>query len=411
MTPDIPGGQGRYIGISPVSIISRYIFREISVSFLFCFGVFFLAGLIAGFLPILQKGVEAGLDLTMILFQVLINALPSTLVTVLPLSITIGILLGLGRLAADNEISAIKSSGISVVHLLPPVVLLGLIGFLMSLVCTLFLIPKGVGEARRLMQEALLNRVDAGIEERTFFDSLKNLIVYVEKIDSDSGIMNRIFIRESTNENEIAVILAKKGKSLTDPQGKAFVLELKDGIILKSNRQGELLGSLEFESYVFRYTLDQTGLETASKSLEELSISGIRSRVEEVTIAKENDPAEVVAYYNRVKLFARVLIMQRITHPMACLALAFAAFPLGVLNLGKSRLNNVSVGLAVVFMYYAATLAAERAARSAIAAPELVMPLPPVLFIILALFFVRCVRLEKMPGLFQSIERALRRIR
>jgi lipopolysaccharide export LptBFGC system permease protein LptF len=235
--------------------------------------------------------------------------------------------------------------------------------------------------------------------------------VYVEKIDSDSGIMNRIFIRESTNENEIAVILAKKGKSLTDPQGKAFVLELKDGIILKSNRQGELLGSLEFESYVFRYILDQTGLEAASKSLEELSISGIRARVEEVTIAKENDPPEVVAYYNRVKLFARVLIMQRITHPMACLALAFAAFPLGALNLGKSRLNNVSVGLAVVFMYYAATLAAERAARSAIAAPEFVMPLPPVLFIILALYFVRCVRLEKMPGLFQSMERALRRIR
>jgi lipopolysaccharide export system permease protein len=411
MTVDIPGRHARYTPIRPASIISRYIFREISVSFLFCFGVFFLAGLIAGFLPILQKGVEAGLDLTMILFQVLINALPSTLVTVLPLSITIGILLGMGRLAADNEISAIKSSGISVVHLLPPVVLLGLIGFLLSLVCTLFLIPKGVGEARQLMQGALLKRVDAGIEERTFFDSLKNLMVYVEKIEPQSGIMSRIFIRESSNQNEIAVILAKKGKSLTDPKGKAFILELKDGIVLKSNRQGEFLGSLEFESYVFRYSLDQTRLEAAPRSLEELSISGIRTRVDQVTAAKPNDPPEVLAYYNRVKLFARVLIMQRITHPMACLALAFAAFPLGALNLGKSRLNNVSVGLAVVFMYYAATLAAERAARSAVAAPEFVMPMPPVIFIMLALYFVRCVRLEKMPKLFQFIEQALRRTR
>ena len=116
--------------------------------------MFLFAGLIAGFLPLLQKGMEAGLELTLILFQVLINALPGTLVTVLPLSITIGILLGLGRMASDNEIAAIKSSGISIWRLLPPTLVLGFIGFLLSLLCTLVLIPKGISEGRRLLNEA-----------------------------------------------------------------------------------------------------------------------------------------------------------------------------------------------------------------------------------------------------------------
>ncbi len=136
--------------------------------FLFCFAVFLAAGLIAGFLPLLQKGMEAGLGLTLILFQVLISALPATLVTVLPLSLMIGILLGLGRMAADNEVAAIKSAGVSVLRLLPPVLFLGLIAFILSLVCTLSLIPKGVSAERRLMQEAVTQRADAGIEERTF---------------------------------------------------------------------------------------------------------------------------------------------------------------------------------------------------------------------------------------------------
>ncbi len=100
-------------------IIYHYVFREIVVSFVFAFAVLLVAGLIAGFLPLLQKGMESGLELTLILFQVLASALPGTLVTVLPLSMMIGILLGLGRMAADNEVAALKSAGISVLRLLP----------------------------------------------------------------------------------------------------------------------------------------------------------------------------------------------------------------------------------------------------------------------------------------------------
>ena len=236
------------------AIIARYVFREAVVSVLFCFAIFLITGLIAGFLPLLQKVMEVGgLDLTLILFLVLISALPGTLVTVLPLSMMIGILLGLGRMAADNEVAAIKSAGISILRLLPPVLLLGLIGFALSLVCTLILIPRGISDGRRLMQEAATKRADAGIEERTFFDSLKNLILYVETIDSATGVMSHVFIRESSQPDEVTTILAQKGKVAPDPSGKAFILNLRNGTILKEDRRGDSTGSLAFESYVFRY--------------------------------------------------------------------------------------------------------------------------------------------------------------
>ncbi len=378
---------------------------------MFCFSVFLFAGLIVGFLPLLQKGMEAGLELTLILFQVLINALPGTLVTVLPLSITIGILLGLGRMASDNEIAAIKSAGISIWRLLPPTLALGFIGFLLSLLCALVLIPKGISEGRRLLNEAATKRVDAGIEERTFFDSLKNLVLYVEKKDPATGLLHHVFIKESSQPDEIQTIIAQQGQVRADPEGKALILNLRNGTIVREDKNGDAVGSLAFESYVFRYPLDKAKFEAAKPTFEELSISEIRKRVRELITEDNKDLPGIENYRRKVEVFAGILIAQRFVHPLACIALALAAFPLGALYLGKSRLNNVSIGLVAVFVYYAFTLATERVARSDLAPPEIVLPLPPLIFIIVSVYFTRCVALERMPSTVRLLLKSIFRVR
>jgi len=392
-------------------IIDRYVFREVLTAFLFCLGVFMLTGLVAGFLPLLQKGMEAGMELTMILFQMLINALPSTLVTVLPLSMTVGILLGLGRMTADNEIAAIKSSGVSAVRLLPPILVLAAIGFALSLACTLWLIPKGISAGHRLMQEALTTRADAGIEERTFFDRLKNLILYVEKIDPGTGVMTNVFIRESSNPDEVKTVIAVKGKVMPDPRGKALILHLREGTVISENAAGDSTGALSFESQVFRYPLADLEMQRTAKSLEESSIAEIRKRVNEAAEKERTAEGAEKDFYQRVQRLGRIVIVQRISHPLACVALALMAFPLGVLNMGSSRLNNVSVGLVAIFAYYALTLAAERAARSGLAPPEAVLLVPPLVFAVSAGYFIRCVQMEKTPFVIRLVAGALQAVR
>ena len=390
------------------AIINRYVFWEVSGSFIYCFGIFLLAGLIAGFLPLLQKGMEAGLGLTLILFQMLMNALPNTLVTVLPLSITIGILLGLGRMSVDNEIAAAKSAGIPVVRLLPPVLLLGMLGFLLSLACTLWLIPRGIGEGRRLLHQALTTRVDAGLDERTFFDTFKNLILYVEKIEPATGVITNLFIRESSQPDEVKTIMAKKGKVVPDPEGKALILHLRDGTIISEDRNGDSAGALVFESQIFRYPIHEAAMETSVERWEELSIGQIRRRIreaqeqEKVTTGFEKD------FNARRVRHGRVLIAQRIAYPLACLALALTAFPLGVLSMGNSRLNNVAIGMVVIFAYYAVTLAADRVARSGLAPPEPSFCAPALLFFAVAAYLIHCVQMERTPVFVTWARKAIR---
>jgi lipopolysaccharide export system permease protein len=390
-------------------LLNKYIFLEISLSFLFSFAVFLISGLIAGFLPLLQKGMEAGLKFTMILFSVLINALPSTLVTVLPLSLVIAILMALGRMSADNEIAAIKSAGISIVRLLPPVVFIGLLGTGLSLCCTLWLIPKGITEGKRLIREAATNRIDVGLEERTFFDKINNLVIYVEHIDSSTGILSNIFIYEKSQPTEAKTILSKKGKISPDPESNNVILELKNGSILKQNPAGETTGGLAFESYSFRFPLQLPQTLETSKTLEEMSLAEILKRIGEAREKEaQAESKEFRDYYKKVIVMGKILLIQRFTHPLACLSLAIIAFPIGILNIGKSKLNNVTVGLSVIFSYYAISLACERFARSALSAPELVLPLPPVLFLLLGLMITNRVRLETFDTIITSIKNVFR---
>jgi lipopolysaccharide export system permease protein len=222
--------------------------------------------------------------------------------------------------------------------------------------------------------------------------------------------MSKVFLRESSQPDEVTTIVAQKGKASTDVQDKALILTLRNGTLLKETRHGDFAGGLTFETYTFRYPLDQLA-SGGQASLEELSISGIRRRIEEATAHKPTDTPEVRASYERARTFARTLIAQRLCYPLACLALAMMAFPLGVINIGKSRLNNVSMGLVALFLYYALTLATEKMARSGMAPPELILALAPVLFTVMAAYFTLCVKDERIPGVVNFVQSLLLRVR
>ena len=257
------------------SILDRYVFREVLTSFLFSFGIFMFAGLVAGFLPLLQQGIAKDLGITIILFQMLIYALPNTLVTVLPLSLTIGILMGLGRMSADNEIAAVKSSGISVARLLPAVLFIGIIGTLLSLYCTAILIPQGIAKGNQYIKEAAATRVDVALDERVFFDQIPGLMIYMDSIDPITQEMNHVFIQDSTDSKQVRTILAQKARVIPDSEKKRLILELRDFTTLVSNEAGDFDFGGTQEKWIVAYSLTKKGQKNDIPHLEALSVTKI----------------------------------------------------------------------------------------------------------------------------------------
>lgn len=67
---------------------------------------------------LLNSGIPANIALELIALL-----LPGVLAITIPMALLVGILLGVGRLAADREILAVRASGISLVHLAIPIVI------------------------------------------------------------------------------------------------------------------------------------------------------------------------------------------------------------------------------------------------------------------------------------------------
>ncbi|MFQ5792834.1 MAG: LptF/LptG family permease [Acidobacteriota bacterium] len=112
-------------------ILDRYTLREIGPSFGLGLGVFTFVLLLNEILRFAQVLISRGASLQHVL-GILVNLLPMALCLTIPMGVLLGILIALGRMAADSEVTAMRASGISLYRLLRPVLVAATLGWLAS---------------------------------------------------------------------------------------------------------------------------------------------------------------------------------------------------------------------------------------------------------------------------------------
>jgi hypothetical protein len=101
-------------------VLHRYIFREILVPFALGLGVFTFVLLLARLLKLIELVVNRGIPAATV-GRVFLYLLPAFLEVTVPMAMLLAILVAFGRLSADSEITALRSSGVSLYQLIPPV--------------------------------------------------------------------------------------------------------------------------------------------------------------------------------------------------------------------------------------------------------------------------------------------------
>ncbi len=158
-------------------ILDRYVIREVLLPF-------FLSLLIITFLlempPILEQGerlIEKGVEWS-IIARVLALLLPQALGVTIPISLLLGLLIGLGRLSGDREFVALQACGISVFRILRPVALLA------SLACaaTGYVMIEALPNANQTFREITFNvaasRAESDVKPRVFFEEDPHHVLY-----------------------------------------------------------------------------------------------------------------------------------------------------------------------------------------------------------------------------------------
>ncbi len=285
----------------------------------------------------------------------MLGLLPGILIITLPFSLLIGSLMALNRLSSDSEIVAVRASGISLLAISYPIISLGIIGCLLSGICTLYLIPRVATEAKRLKGLLVLQALTTPIKPKTFDTHFKNHLVYVDEVDRTNGNWLGVFILRKSEGKENVVLTAKEGKlKLTDLEPISIEIELTDGVLVSSSdSQPEKQNTIRFDHQKIPISEENPAIAKAlekGKLLQELSLS---------ELLKQGKSGEDQRTANQ----ALTEWHKRLALPFACALLVILAIPFGTASSrkgGKAVAFAFGFGLAV--LYYLLLLAGQNLA-------------------------------------------------
>jgi lipopolysaccharide export system permease protein len=325
------------------SIINRYFFGELCQPFAINLFFFTFILLISKILEITNMVVNynAGLSAVALL---LLYSMPFFLAFVTPMSVMMAVLLTFLRMSADNEIIALKSSGVNPNRFLIPVALFCLLGWGMTMAITGFIMPWGNRAYIGLSTELAQSHIDAIIKERTFIDSFDGIMLYVNNIDMKNRSMKDVFIEDRRNKGISNVIVAPQGQITAEASSQTIRLRLYNGAINQVDIARQSAQAIAFGTYEMKLDLKKLIAKEKSgnrKSLDEMSISEIRKYLGKARKLKKR-------YYNN----ALMKLHQKFSLPVACFALGLLAIPLGMQSKTDKRAMGIVMGIPFFLLYY-----------------------------------------------------------
>ncbi len=210
-------------------ILDRYIIREIGPSLLLGLGVFTFVLLLNEILRYAQILISQAASLNHVL-GILANLLPSVLCVTIPMGVLLGILIALGRMAADSEITALRASGVSLYRMLRPVLVSAAFGWAASSYLIINVLPDSNQAVRKLFFQVLTSKVQTDIRPRVFYDNLfPNLMFLVLDIPTGSDTWQNVFLADLSNPGSPQITLARQGQLIIDSEKRTVNFYLRSG--------------------------------------------------------------------------------------------------------------------------------------------------------------------------------------
>ena len=323
------------------AIIYRYIFREMAPPFLINLGFFTFVFLMTKILDITNLVVNYRISLLSVCMM-LVYSMPYFMVFVIPMSTMMTVLLTFLRMSSDNEILALKAGGVSIYRMLPPVLGFCLFTCLMTGYMAIYGLPWGKRSIQALTIQAASTSLDASLKERTFNDSFKGLMLYINEIDGKTKAMVDVFIEDKRSKDTISVVVSPRGHLINEPGEMAYRLRLFDGIINQVDIKSRAVHTIEFDTYDIHMDLKKaiSGRNQGPKDEKEMNLAELR---EYLRTEKQRD----AQYY-----LTLIEYHKKFSIPFACFALGVLAVPLGVQAQSTKRSFGLGLGMGFFLLYY-----------------------------------------------------------
>ena len=319
-----------------MNILQRQIFREVlSHTFLglilFTFILFFLAT--TRLLELLLR--ETTLGGSVVYLSLL--AFPALLTFSIPMSVLVGILIALSRMASQGEVTALRASGIGVRIFFLPLGTLAVLGCASGLYVSSYLYPRANQERVEIEKSIGLQQVSAEVRPRVFEERFPNLVFYVQDVVSGTQPAWRgIFLADLSNPGLPKVTMAREGVLLSDLRENLLQLHLVQGQIHEAVPDSQEYSLASFSETDIPIRLQPSAPPSVKPNAQRFAGDLYR-----------------LPPGNPEWLEARVEFHRRFALPFATLFLALVAIPLGLSSHKGGKSTGIVLTLFMVLGYYA----------------------------------------------------------
>src|SRR5258706_1721953 len=295
--------------------------------------------------------------------RILLTLIPQALGLTIPMSLLVGLLIGLGRMSGDREAVALLACGVSPYRLLRPILVLASVAATTHLWVMLSAIPDANQTFRQIPYDVVSQQVENDVRPQVFFTNFPNLVLYMRDVVPGGGGWKDVLVADTAKPEATVLYMARRGRLILDREKQTVTLVLEDGTRY-SNRgtDGKQVETYRFPKELV-VTLDPKTVFSRfelMRGMAELTIPQLRLQAADKI--KNGLPSHQEMEY----------IHQRFSFPVACFVFAIIGVALGLTVARDGKLAGFVVGIAVIFAYYIFLYLAQSLTKGYYSGPDVV---------------------------------------
>ena len=359
-------------------LLTRYILREVT-SHALLGGVLFTFVLfmrhLTDILTLLIRN-SAGLGDVV---RIIAYTLPNTLTVTIPMAILVGILLGLSRLAADSEITAMRASGMGALDFVRIVSIVSLVGLALGMVNSIFISPRSAAALLELESSLKTTQASFEVQPRVFYEDFRNYVLYVQEVkpaSNGASVWKHVFLADLTEPTSPHITTADNALVVNEPApkdpgiaGDAGGASIRLHLLNGTQHQVSATSPGQYDISTFS-TTDipiQTGVQ------DDTHVSRLDTPIHALSLgelyARSRMPVKSASDLSTRPF--QIELHSRFSYPCACFVLMLVGVPLGLSSKRSGRSTGIILAIVLVFVYYLTSLVGVAFAKSGKLSPFL----------------------------------------
>ncbi len=272
--------------------------------------------------------------------EIFLFTLPNLFRVTIPMSVLVGILLGLSRLAADSEVVAMRASGLGIGYFVRVSAIVAAGGTLLGLANSLYLAPRANQAILEMEQSLETQQASYEIQPRVFYEDFKNAVLYVQDVRSGTGASNwrQVFMADVSDPANPVVTTAASATVAGD-NTQVLMMRLRDGARHET-------GGGDAQQYNIS-TFNVTDMPLALSQQSDVHLGRMDTAIYALPLGSlvrrihgPDGRRYLIELYNRFSF------------PAACIVLMLVGVPLGVSSRRGGKSSGFVFTILLVFVYY-----------------------------------------------------------